>query len=138
MVAIANGSEEMETVIIVDLLRRSKNTDVILAKVDESNFDNEPKLSLMSRQMKIEADYIFSEKLLNNYNFDCIVLPGGLEGAKAFRDCPLLIKTLKSFLNDKNKLVGAICASPALVLMHHNLLEKYKALTFYPALNEKY
>ena len=95
MVAIANGSEEMETVIIVDLLRRSKNTDVILAKVDESKFDNNPRLSLMSRQMKIEADYMFSEQLLTNYNFDCIVLPGGMEGAKAFRDCPLLIKTLK-------------------------------------------
>jgi len=38
MVAIANGSEEMETVIIVDLLRRSKNTDVTIAKVDESKF----------------------------------------------------------------------------------------------------
>ena len=132
MVAIANGSEEMETVIIVDLLRRSKNTNVTITKIDESKFDRNPKLNLMSRGVKIEADYLLSEQLLTNYNFDCIVLPGGLDGAKAFRDCPLLIKTLKSFLNDKNKLIGAICASPALVLNHHNLLEQYTSVTSYP------
>ena len=86
----------------------------------------------MSRGTKIEADEIFSEELLTNYNFDCIVLPGGLDGAKAFRDCPLLIKTLKSFLNDKNKLIGAICASPALVLNHHNLLNEYSLVTSNP------
>ena len=86
----------------------------------------------MSRGTTIEADELFSEELLTNYNFDCIVLPGGLEGAKAFRDCPLLIKTLKSFLNDKNKLIGAICASPALVLNHHNLLNEYSLVTSNP------
>jgi hypothetical protein len=35
---VANGSEDMETVTIVDILRRTKNTNVILAKVDESRF----------------------------------------------------------------------------------------------------
>ena len=129
---VANGSEDMETVTIVDILRRVKNTRLILVKVDESKFENNPKLSLMSRGSKIEADEILSEELLASCNFDCIVLPGGLEGAKAFRDCPLLIKTLKSFLNDKNKLVGAICASPALVLNHHNLLNDYSKVTSNP------
>jgi len=97
---VANGSEDMETVTIINILRRAKNTNVILAKVDESKFENNPKLSLMSRGTKIEADEILSEELFVKFNFDCIVLPGGLEGAKAFRDCPFLIKILKSFLND--------------------------------------
>ena len=56
MVAVANGSEDLETVTIVDVLRRAKNMNVILVKVDESKFENNPKLSLMCRGTKIEAD----------------------------------------------------------------------------------
>ena len=45
----------------------------------------------MSRGVKILADEFFDEKLLNNYDFDAIVLPGGLDGANAFRDSSLLV-----------------------------------------------
>ena len=86
----------------------------------------------MNCGIKIEADELFNHELMTKQNFDCIVLPGGLEGARAFRDCPLLIKTLKLFLDDKNKLVAAICASPSLVLNHHNLLNDYSKVTSYP------
>ncbi len=36
LVAIANGSEEIETVCIVDILRRTQQTQVTLAKVDRN------------------------------------------------------------------------------------------------------
>ena len=45
----------------------------------------------MSRGVVIEADDIFSESLLQDRDFDAIVLPGGLGGAKAFSANPLLI-----------------------------------------------
>ena len=45
----------------------------------------------MSRGVKIEADELFSEHLLSQNDFDAIVLPGGLGGANAFRDSPLLV-----------------------------------------------
>ena len=73
-------------------------------------------MNLMSRGVKIEADELFSIDLVNQNQFDAIVLPGGLAGANTFRDSPELIETLKRFLNDEEKIVGAICASPAIVL----------------------
>ena len=54
----------------------------------------------MSRGVKIEADELFSEDLVNQNNYDAIVLPGGLGGANTFRDSPVLIETLKKYLND--------------------------------------
>ena len=73
-------------------------------------------MNLMSRGVKIEADDLFSQDLVNQNDFDAIVLPGGLGGANTFRDSPELIETLKRYLNDDQKIVGAICASPAIVL----------------------
>ena len=57
-------------------------------------------MNLMSRGVKIEADELFSEDLVNQNNYDAIVLPGGLGGANTFRDSPVLIETLKKYLND--------------------------------------
>jgi len=45
LVAVENGSGDLETVTIFDVLRRAKNKNVILAKVDESKFEINPKLS---------------------------------------------------------------------------------------------
>ena len=112
MVAIANGSEEIETVSVVDILRRAQ-ADVTVAKVD----GDKGLMSTMSRGVKIEADTRL-EKVMND-QFDAIVLPGGLKGAEAFRDSEMLVDMVRQYLNDKSKLVCAICATPAVVLHHH-------------------
>ncbi len=54
----------------------------------------------MSRGVKIEADDLFSEDLVNQHNYDAIILPGGLGGANTFKDSPALIATLKRYLDD--------------------------------------
>ena len=49
------------------------------------------------------------------------MLPGGIPGAEHLRDSVELIGILKR-QRDKERLYGAICASPAVVLEYHGLL----------------
>lgn len=66
LVPIANGTEEMEAVMIIDILRRAK-ADVVVASVED-------KLEILaSRQAKLVADVLLDEAA--NRPFDLIVLP---------------------------------------------------------------
>lgn len=67
LVLIANGSEEIETISVVDTLRRAA-IDVTLASVSD-NVQVE-----CSRGVNIVADMKLSD--CNPDNFECIVLPG--------------------------------------------------------------
>ncbi|KAK6946643.1 DJ-1/PfpI [Dillenia turbinata] len=126
LVPIANGSEEMEAVIIIDVLRRAK-ANVVVASVDD-------KLEIVaSRKVKIVADTSLAEAAKSSY--DLIVLPGGLGGAQAFANSEKLVNMLKK-QSEANRPYGAICASPALVLEAHGLLKGKKATAF-PAMCEK-
>ncbi|XP_011626266.1 protein DJ-1 homolog B isoform X2 [Amborella trichopoda] len=126
LVPIANGSEEMEAVMIIDILRRA-GASVVVASVED-------KLEIVaSRKVKLVADMLLEEAA--KLPFDLIVLPGGLVGAQAFANSDMLINLLKKQV-ESNKPYGAICASPALVLEAHGLLKGKKA-TAYPALCDK-
>ncbi|CAO2833345.1 unnamed protein product [Amaranthus hypochondriacus] len=126
LVPIADGSEEMEAVIIIDVLRRAK-AKVVVASVGE-------KLEILaSRKVKLVADVHLDEAAKSSY--DLIVLPGGLGGAQAFAASEKLVEMLKK-QRESNKPYGAICASPALVLETHGLLEGKKATAF-PAMCNK-
>ena len=67
--------------------------------------------------------------------YDLIVLPGGMPGAEHLRDCQPLIAMLKE-QREENRYYAAICASPAVVLEHHGLLEGKKA-TAYPGFSDR-
>ncbi|XP_048498782.1 protein DJ-1 homolog B isoform X2 [Beta vulgaris subsp. vulgaris] len=126
LVPIADGSEEMEAVIIIDVLRRAK-IKVVVASVGE-------KLEILaSRRVKLVADMHLDEAA--NSSYDLIVLPGGLGGAEAFSASEKLVEMLKKH-RESNKPYGAICASPALVLEAHGLLKGKKATAF-PAMCNK-
>ncbi|KAE8124725.1 hypothetical protein FH972_019584 [Carpinus fangiana] len=126
LVPIANGTEEMEAVMIIDILRRAK-ANVVVASVED-------KLEILaSRQVKLVADVLLDEAA--NLPFDLIVLPGGLGGAQAFTNSEKLVNLLKK-QQESNRPYGAICASPALVLEPHGLLKGKKATAF-PALCNK-
>lgn len=58
---------------------------------------------------------------LENYIL-LICLQGGIPGAQAFSNSEKLVNLLKRQA-ESNKLYGAICASPALVLEPHGLLK---------------
>ncbi|KAL3821244.1 hypothetical protein ACJIZ3_007149 [Penstemon smallii] len=126
LVPIANGTEEMEAVIIIDVLRRAE-AEVVVASVED-------KLEILaSRQVKLVADVLLNDAI--NRPYDLIVLPGGLGGAQAFTNSEKLVNLLKK-QSESSKMYGAICASPALVLEPHGLLKGKKATAF-PAMCNK-
>lgn len=124
LVPIAPGTEELEAVTIMDILVRA-DYEVIVASADFSG-----QLSVIgSRGIVLTA----SCKLVDvaDEEFSAIVLPGGLKGAEVFRDSTLLVEILRQQKYD-GRLVAAICASPAIVLEHHQLYPK-AIMTGYPS-----
>lgn len=125
LVAIANGTEELEAVAIIDTLRRA-GADLIVASVQELQITG-------SCNIKITADKLISDCL--GEEFDLIVLPGGLPGSDHLRDSVELIELLKKQVAS-GKYYAAICAAPVVVLQYHGLLKGKKA-TVNPALADK-
>lgn len=113
LVPIAPGSEEMEAITIIDTMVRA-GFDVTVAS---AAFDGALTMTA-SRGVVLTADC----KLVDvaDEEFDVIVLPGGVGGAETFRDSTLLVEMVRQHKYE-GKLLGAICAAPALVLQHHNL-----------------
>lgn len=119
-VMLADGSEEIEALTVVDILRRANvKCDIV---------------SVNGRSIKSSHNIeILSDKVIDNSikEYDMIVLPGGLPGAYNLAENKLLIETLKEFSVEKNKYIAAICASPAIVLSKANI-EEGKNITSYP------
>ena len=112
LVPIADGIEEMEAITIIDVLRRA-GAQVTVASVGATT------QITASRGVKIIADTRIDPCIDQDY--DCIVLPGGMPGAEHLRDSKPLTELLKK-QKQKGGWYAAICASPAVVLLHHNLL----------------
>lgn len=125
LVPIANGSEEIEVVSIVDILRRA-NMRVVIASVEKSL------RILASQRVKIVADTLISAAA--EKNFDMIILTGGNAGAERLRKSRILKKMLKE-QEASGRMVGAICSSPA-ILEKHGLLKDRKA-TSHPSVISK-
>lgn len=122
IVAVANGSEEIETLAPVDILRRA-GADVTLAAIGSS-------LQVtLSRGCKVLADTLIDQ--VKDQTYDLIVVPGGQPGANNMRDSPALVEMLKKQDREK-RWYSAICASPVVVLQTHGLL-KGKPATCHPA-----
>jgi len=126
LVPIADGIEEIEAVCIIDILRRAE-ADVTAASVGDIQIT-------ASRGVKIEADAKISD--CKDKIYDLIALPGGLPGAEYLRDSSELIEMLKN-QKRQGKLYAAICASPAVVLQHHGLLDGISKATCYPSMADK-
>lgn len=124
LVPVADGTEEIEAVTIIDILRRA-GVQVTVASVSKLGVT-------ASRKVKIVADKLIAD--CKNELFDLIVLPGGMPGAEHLRDCETLVTMLKA-QKKAGRLYGAICASPAVALAPHGLLDGKRA-TCYPGMQE--
>ncbi len=113
LVPIADGTEEIEAVCIIDVLRRAGGS-VTVASVDALQVT-------ASRGVKLVADKLIADCV--NENYDLVVLPGGMPGAEHLRDSKELEQILRR-QQQEQRFYGAICASPAVVLQHHGLLEQ--------------
>jgi len=116
LVPIADGTEEIEAVTIIDVLRRAE-AEVMVASVGALQVT-------ASRGVKIVADCLIDD--CKDGDFDMVVLPGGIPGAEHLRDHPVLKEILLQ-QSGAGKMFGAICAAPAVVLETHGLLADRQA-----------
>jgi protein deglycase len=125
LVPIAPDIEELEAVTIIDVLRRA-GAEVVVASVSDLQI-------VASRGVTLVADKRIAD--CAHQSFDLIALPGGMPGAEHLRDSADLALLLRHQHKD-GRLFAAICASPAVVLQYHGLLEGRQA-TCYPAFAEQ-
>jgi len=126
LVAVADGTEELEAVTIIDVLRRAK-FEVTVASVMPGHE------VACSRGVHLVADKLIGECL--GEEWDAIICPGGMPGAENLSESEALVSLLNK-QNDSRKLIGAICAAPQVVLAKHGLLRGMTA-TAYPGFREK-
>jgi protein DJ-1 len=107
LVILAEGAEEAEAVIIVDVLRRA-GIETVLAGM------NGDAPVLASRKIRIVPDVALSHV---SGNFDVVILPGGAEGARRLAANELVGDRLRKQAGE-GKLVAAICAAPLAFVSH--------------------
>ena len=125
LVPIAHGSESLETVTLVNVLRRAE-LQVTVASIEDSRQVHG------TRDIALVADALFWD--VATRDFDAIVLPGGEKGAAALSGHAGLMDKIKQ-QRMAHRWYGGICAAPALALAPHELLDGKKA-TCYPAFRE--
>ncbi|ALB61904.1 Protein ThiJ [Cronobacter condimenti 1330] len=125
LVCLAPGTEETEAVTTIDVLVRAG------ISVTTASVASDGDLTIVcSRGVRLLADAPLVE--VADGEFDVIVLPGGLQGAEAFRDSPLLVETVRQF-HLSGRIVAAICAAAGTVLVPHDLFPVGN-MTGFPAL----
>ena len=145
LVPIARGSEEMETVIIVDVLRRA-GADVTVASIepgddDETRRDDDADADAARRDDAVECSrgvrIVPDARLRDLANvetraWDLIALPGGMPGAANLAKSERLTRALTRQMETPGALVAAMCASPGVVLAPRGMLDGL-ACTAHPA-----
>lgn len=116
---LADGTEECEALITVDLLRRAGIDVNTVSVMDDICVKT-------SSGIKIEADVMIGG--VNLDEADMLILPGGMPGTKYLGECEKLCETVKEF-NEQGKLLAAICAAPS-VLGKLGVLEGKKAICY--------
>ncbi len=124
LVPLADGAEEMETVTIVDVLRRG-GMEVILAGLAGAAAVK------CSRGVRLLPDCALSEA---EGEFDIIVLPGGAEGAATLAASPV-IKALLRRQEEQGRMIAAICAAP-IALVAAGVAHGH-ALTSHPSVKDQ-
>ncbi len=126
LIPIANGSEDIESVTLIDVLRRAE-VEVTVASVHDQ------KTITAARSTIITADALLADCVDTQY--DLIALPGGMPGAEHLGSCDPLIGMLRA-QKDEGRWYGAICAAPAVALEPHGLLSG-RAATAHPGFQQR-
>ena len=126
LVPVAQGTEALEAVAIIDILRRAKAL-VTVASVSGAA------LVGCSQGIQLTADCLIEDCMEEIY--DLVVLPGGVPGVEHLRDSEALMHILKEQVRQE-RLYGGICAAPAVVLEPHGLVGNHK-VTCHPTFKER-
>ncbi len=119
LVLLADGTEELEAVTVIDVLRRAE-IDVVVAGLTAEAVT-------ASRGVRLIPDT--SLDALEIESFDALVLPGGNGGTEAFKSSPLVVDWVKKAAT-RSMILAAICAAPS-VLLEAGVL-RGKKVTSYP------
>ena len=122
-VFLADGFEDVEALIPIDVLRRG---GVDVTTVSITDFP----LVQSAHHVNIEADMMFEQG--DFADADLLFLPGGMPGATNLFDHKGVCKAIVD-QHAAGKKVAAICASPAVVLAPLGILEGKRA-TCYPGM----
>ena len=123
---IENGSEELEFIAPLDIMRRA-NLEVDLISANNEDFITS------SHNVKILADKKIDE-VNNILDYDAIVIPGGMPGSTLLRDNKKIIEFYQTMYNS-GKLVAAICAAP-IVLSAAGITDD-REVTSYPGFDKE-
>jgi 4-methyl-5(b-hydroxyethyl)-thiazole monophosphate biosynthesis len=132
LVPIADGTEEIEAVSVIDVLRRA-GLEVTVAGVGAAGRPAASLAFTASRGVGLVAEVKIED--VEGRVFEAIVLPGGMPGAGHLRDSRVLARMLAE-QDHAGRLVAAICAAPVVVLQAHGLL-RGRGATCYPGLREQ-
>ena len=124
LVLFAAGSEELEAVTVVNILRRAGVT-VTLAGLSEGALKG-------SRGITLQPDTTLDAGL--NDDFDMLVLPGGMPGTRHLQADTRVLK-LAQDMAKRGRYVTAICAAP-MVLATAGLLAGKRATCYPTCLDE--
>ncbi len=125
LVVLADGFEEIEAVTPIDVLRRA-GLEVIVAGVGKREVPG-------AHGITVETDIILEQY---QGSPDAIVLPGGMPGASNLQKSQAVNDIIRKVAK-AGKLIGAICASPAVVLAPAGILEGKRA-TCYPGFEDEF
>ena len=121
-VFLANGFEDVEALIPVDVLRRGGVNVITVSCVDGSQVVES------AHGVRIEADALFED--CNFDDADLLLLPGGMPGASNLYNHQGVRQAVAD-QDAANGLIAAICAAPAVVLGQMGLL-RGRRVTCYP------
>jgi len=124
LIILADGFEEAEAVITIDILRRM-NFNVCIASLND-NLE-----TISSHNIKIIADKRLSD--CKNNKFKAVILPGGMPGAVNLKNSKDVIEIVQK-AHLEGAFICAICAAP-IVLSQAGILDNVK-FTAYPGFEE--
>jgi len=124
LVLLAPGFEEIESVTVIDILRRA-GIQVTVAGTVDGAIEGSRKINVMA-DCSIDA--------VKGSDFDLIVLPGGQPGTNNLGSDPRVKKILDEAMA-RDRLISAICAAPS-VLSSYGYIKGKKA-TSHPSVRDK-
>lgn len=105
LVFLADGFEETEAVVTIDLLRRAE-IDVLTVSISNQNEVRG------AHGIIVLADVLFDD--VDSANFEMIILPGGMPGTKNL-EAHVGLRELISKQAAQQKYIAAICAAPSII-----------------------
>lgn len=115
VIFLADGFEECEALIVVDILRRAGIETVMASIGEQLEVDSSRHIVVKADAMAADVDYDSA---------DLVILPGGRLGMENLKNSRTVQDTVKNFAEDK--MVAAICAAPS-ILAGLGLLNEKKA-----------